>query len=73
MIQAISNRSDDLLARLAAEESIHVQHDPNASTASFDLRSRTLVMPVWEDMTRDIRHMLTFHEIAHALYTPFSE
>ena len=73
MIQAISNRSDDLLARLAAEESIHVQHDPNASTASFDLRSRTLVMPVWDDMTRDIRHMLTFHEIAHALYTPFSE
>ena len=73
MIQAISNRSDDLLARLAAEESIHVQHDPNASTASFDLRSRTLVMPVWEDMTRDIRHMLTFHEIAHALYTPFAE
>jgi len=73
MIQAISNRSDDLLARLAAEESIHVQHDPNASTASFDLRSRTLVMPVWEDMTRDIRHMLTFHEIAHALYTPFGE
>jgi len=73
MIKAISNRSDDLLARLAAEESIHVQHDPNASTASFDLRSRTLVMPVWEDMTRDIRHMLTFHEIAHALYTPFGE
>ena len=73
MITAISNRSDDLLARLAAQESIHVQHDPNASTASFDLRSRTLVMPVWEDMTRDIRHMLTFHEIAHALYTPFDE
>ena len=72
-ISAISNRSDDPLARLAAQESIHVQHDPNASTASFDLRSRTLTMPVWEDMTRDIRHMLTFHEIAHALYTPFAD
>jgi hypothetical protein len=73
MIQAISNRSDDLLARLAAEESIQVNHNPQASTASFDLRSRTLTMPVWEDMTRDIRHMLTFHEIAHALYTPFAD
>lgn len=30
-------------------------------------------MPVWENMTRDIRHMLTFHEIAHALFTPFEE
>tara|TARA_R110001592_G_scaffold328220_3_gene609655 strand:- start:571 stop:2697 length:2127 start_codon:yes stop_codon:yes gene_type:complete len=30
-------------------------------------------MPVWDNMTRDIRHMLTFHEIAHALYTPFTD
>lgn len=58
-----------VLARLLANENITVQQG-NFETASFNVATRTLNMPMWKDMGRDIYDMLVGHEVAHALYTP---
>jgi hypothetical protein len=41
----------------------------NAPTASFDIKSRVLTLPMWKDMTPEIEDMLVGHEVGHALYT----
>ena len=61
--------SKSILARLLASEDIDVQHQP-VETASFDIESRVLTLPMWEDMTNELYDMLVGHEVAHALYTP---
>jgi len=61
--------SKSILARLLASEDIDVQHQP-VETASFDVESRVLTLPMWDDMTNELYDMLVGHEVAHALFTP---
>lgn len=58
-----------LLAKLMATENITVEHR-KARTAMFDLKTRTLICPVWENMSGDLYDLLLGHEISHALHTP---
>ena len=53
-----------------ATEDITVQHSANAETAAFDTESRTLILPVGEDMDNSVYDMLVGHEVSHALHTP---
>jgi len=53
-----------------ATEDITVQHSASAETAAFDTESRTLILPVWEDMDNAVYDMLVGHEVSHALHTP---
>lgn len=57
------------LAKLLAEENLHVEHR-QVNTASFDLKTRTLTCPIWKDMDGAIYDLLMGHEVGHALYTP---
>ena len=59
-----------LLARLMATEDITVEQRADAKTASFNMATRTLTLPVWKDMAGDTLDMLIGHEVSHALYTP---
>ena len=59
-----------VLSRCLATENISVRQDSSAQTASFDLASRVLTLPVWENMNRNQYDMLIGHEVSHALYTP---
>jgi Mg-chelatase subunit ChlD len=61
------------LARLLATENLHVEHAPEAQTASFDLNSRTLTLPVWDKANPHTYDMLVGHEVGHALFTPNAE
>jgi hypothetical protein len=61
----------NILAKLLATENLRIEHDPQASTASFDLKNRTLRCPVWEAMDGDMYDMLLSHEVSHAKNTPF--
>lgn len=61
--------SKSLLAKLLASENITVSHQ-NTQTAYFDLKTRTLVCPVWKDMDGDLYDLLMGHEVGHALETP---
>ena len=61
--------SKSILAKLLAAENITVSHQ-NVKTAMFDLKTRTLMCPVWKDMDGDLYDLLMGHEVGHALNTP---
>ena len=58
-----------VLARLLANENITVQQG-NYDSAYFDVKSRTLGIPLWKDMSKDVLDLLVGHEVSHALFTP---
>ena len=58
----------DLSAKLLAGENISIRR-ARSRTASFDIKSRVLTIPMWKDMTPEIEGMLVGHEVGHALYT----
>lgn len=62
-------QSKSVLARLMAAENITVQHS-NVPTAFFDLKSRSLTLPMWKDMDGYMYDLLCGHEVGHALDTP---
>ena len=64
-------KDNSTLAKLLAEEDLHVVNK-QVSTASFDVKRRELVLPIWKDMSKPVQDMLTLHEVGHALYTPLS-
>lgn len=61
-------KASDLSARLLATENLSVVR-ARTRTASFDVKSRVLTLPLWKDMTPEIEDMLVGHEVGHALYT----
>ena len=61
-------QATDLSARLLATENITVIR-ANSRTASFDIKSRVLTLPMWKEMTPEIEDMLVGHEVGHALFT----
>ena len=61
-------QASDLSARLLATENLSVVR-ARTRTASFDVKSRVLTLPLWKDMTPEIEDMLVGHEVGHALYT----
>lgn len=72
VIPSISTKTTAIkstLARLLATENISVQHE-NISTAFFDLKTRSLHLPLWSNATGALYDMLVGHEVSHALFTP---
>lgn len=61
-------KATDLSARLLATENLSVIR-ARTRTASFDIKSRILTLPLWKEMTPEIEDMLVGHEVGHALYT----
>ena len=61
-------KASDLSARLLATENLSVIR-ARTRTASFDIKSRILTLPMWKEMTPEIEDMLIGHEVGHALYT----
>lgn len=64
---------NSLLAQLLASEGITVEHRPDATTAWFELDSRRLVLPQWENKNQSVYDFLVGHEVGHAKYTPADE
>ena len=60
------------LAKLLATEDLVVEHK-KVETASFNIVSRVLTLPMWENTTEQVVDMLVSHEVGHALYTPNEE
>ena len=61
-------KDNTVLAKLFAEEDIHVVHK-QASTASFNVKKRELVLPILKFMSKDIQDLMTLHEVGHAFWT----
>ena len=64
----MENKTVDLVAKLLANENITVVHG-NVSTASFNIETRILTLPMWKEMSADLTGMLVGHEVGHALFT----
>lgn len=59
----------EILAKLMASENISVEH-ANVHTASFNMETRVLTLPMWENVSEEVVDLLIGHEVGHALYTP---
>lgn len=57
------------LARLLASEGLNVTYDGSAATASFNVKTRKLVLPILKDMREVIHDGFVGHEVGHALFT----
>ena len=66
---AVQQEIKSHLAKLLATEDIIVEHK-QVETAQFNVRTRVLVLPLWEKASHDVYDMLVGHEVAHALFTP---
>jgi len=71
-MKTVSKQQKSNLAKLLATENINVIHQ-KVKTAYFIPKTRTLCLPIWEDMTNDLYDLLVGHEVGHALYTPQDE
>ena len=60
------------LAKLLATEDLVVEHK-QCETASFNVHTRVLVLPLWEKASNVMYDMLVGHEVGHALFTPDQE
>lgn len=70
-VKQINVISKEILARLLAQENLLIEHK-NVSTAMFNVKNRTLILPIYKDVTVDMYDLFIGHECAHALYTPMS-
>jgi len=66
---AINLDQQSTLAKLLAQENIHVIHG-NYRTAWFNPSQRVLALPIWKNRGKAVYDLLTGHEVGHALYTP---
>ena len=68
----INQESKSYLANLLATERLEVQYR-KTQTASFDVKSRVLTIPIWKkDLSEPVTDLFVSHEVGHALYTPMS-
>ena len=66
---AVQQEIKSHLARLLATEDIVVEHK-QVSSAQFNVRTRVLILPLWEKASHNVYDMLVGHEVGHALFTP---
>ena len=58
-----------MVAKLLAKEDVTIQRG-DFPTASFDLKSRVLKLPLWKSITNAELDLFIGHEVSHALNTP---
>ena len=61
---------NSIMARLLASENLTVEHSHECETAYFELDSRRLVLPQWDNKDQSVYDFLVGHEVGHAKYTP---
>ena len=66
---AVQQEIKSQLAKLLATEDIVVEHK-QVDSAQFNVRTRVLILPLWEKASNDVYDMLVGHEVGHALFTP---
>ena len=66
---AVKHEIKSQLAKLLATEDLIVEHK-QCETASFNVHTRVLTLPMWERASNDVYDLLVSHEVGHALFTP---
>ena len=68
-IKLESLKDKSTLVKLLAEEDVTVSYQ-SVPTASFNLETREITLPIWKNKSEDVMDMMSLHEVGHALYTP---
>ena len=68
-IKLESLKDKSTLVKLLAEEDVTVSYQ-SVPTASFNLETREVTLPIWKDKSENVMDMMSLHEVGHALYTP---
>ena len=68
-IKLESLKDKSTLVKLLAEEDDTVCYQ-SVPTASFNLETREITLPIWKNKSEDVMDMMSLHEVGHALYTP---
>ena len=68
-IKLESMKDKSTLVKLLAEEDVTVSYQ-SVPTASFNVETREVTLPIWKDKSEDVMDMMSLHEVGHALYTP---
>ena len=68
-IKLESMKDKSTLVKLLAEEDVTVSYQ-SVPTASFNVETREVILPIWKDKSEDVMDMMSLHEVGHALYTP---
>ena len=66
---AVQQEIKSQLAKLLATEDLIVEHK-NCDTASFNVHTRLLTLPMWDKASNTVYDLLVGHEVGHALFTP---
>ena len=66
---AVKHEIKSQLAKLLATEDLIVEHN-QVKTASFNVHTRLLTLPMWEKASNVVYDLLVGHEVGHALFTP---
>ena len=66
---AVQHEIKSQLAKLLATEDLVVEHK-QVETASFNVETRVLILPLREKASNSVYDMLVGHEVGHALFTP---
>ena len=62
----------EIYSQILSLEGINLVYDETATTASFDINSRTIFVPTFDYMTPEMMQRFVSHEVAHAKYTKYS-
>ena len=65
----VSQEIKSQLAKLLATEDLVVENK-NVETAYFNVHTRVLTLPNWQNASAVVYDLLVGHEVGHALYTP---
>jgi len=68
-VQLESVKDKSTLVKLLAEEDVTVSYQ-KVPTASFNIITREVTLPIWKDKSETVMDMMSLHEVGHALYTP---
>jgi len=66
---AVKHEIKSQLAKLLATEDLLVEHK-KVMTAQFNVHTRVLTLPLWENASNTVYDLLVGHEVGHALFTP---
>lgn len=60
---------NEILARLVASENLTIRYSRKATTASFEVDTRVLTLPIYVQLNEVVYQLLAAHEAFHALWT----
>lgn len=69
----VEQDGNSIFGRILAKENLTINYDIKAKTGSFNLKTKVITIPVFNEKDDKYRIWFTAHEISHSIYTPPKE